>query len=86
LRFVRLLCTREADLEAQDGQGQTSVWIAAHKGHLDIVKYLCGKGASLEAKDHNGTISFLRAVQQVDSKVRNYLLVESTRRLWRGTP
>ncbi|MEO1219229.1 MAG: ankyrin repeat domain-containing protein, partial [Bacteroidota bacterium] len=84
--LVKLLCERGANLEAQDSRCRTAVWIAAHAGHLDIVRHLCGKGASLEARDRNGTIPFLRAVQQVDSRVRNYLLWEPTRRVLRGTP
>jgi ankyrin repeat protein len=51
LRIVELLLERGADIEDQDGDGQTALIIACKKGRGDVVRLLVAAADYLDAED-----------------------------------
>jgi ankyrin repeat protein len=47
---VELLLEKGADMESEDGSGQTPLWWAAKYGHEAVVRLLLEKGADVDSK------------------------------------
>jgi len=47
---VSILLAKQADMNAKAGGGWTPVHLAAHQGHLAVVKQLVAGGVQIEAK------------------------------------
>lgn len=55
LMSLRLcLCTRQVDIK---NQGKTALQVAAHQGHMEVVKALLQANGSIEVKDEDGDTS-----------------------------
>lgn len=50
---VKMLLKKDADVDAKDGHGWTSLHKASKNGHIDAVKVLPGKGADVDARNCN---------------------------------
>jgi ankyrin repeat protein len=60
--IVRMLIeTNKVDLNARDHQGLTALMIAAHKGHMAIVKILVEAGADVMLTQRQGMTAYALA-------------------------
>ena len=57
------LLARGANTEAAI-DGDTSLYVASHKGHLDVVRELLARGANVEAANTNGFTPLIMASWQ----------------------
>lgn len=48
------LCSRQVDIK---NQGKTALQVAAHQGHMEVVKALLQANSSIEVKDEDGDTS-----------------------------
>ena len=51
---ARLLIEHQADVSAQDNDGETALFIAAHGGHETVTRLLLEDGADVSAKTNDG--------------------------------
>lgn len=51
LAAVKALCEKGAAIEAKTPYGQTPLYLAAMKGHAEVVRFLVDKGARTDVKD-----------------------------------
>ena len=52
LRFVELLLSRGAQVDVRNKKGNSSLWLAANGGHLDVVQLLYSAGADIDSQDN----------------------------------
>jgi ankyrin repeat protein len=50
LGVIRLLADAGADLNAMEGEGQTPLWAACMRGHIEVVRFLLSRGARRDLK------------------------------------
>ena len=55
---MKLLYENNADLDAQDSQGRTAVFVATCNKNFELVKYLVSNNADLFQEDRNGNLFF----------------------------
>lgn len=65
---ARLLATGEADLDAQDGKGNTALMVAASGKQIDTVRLLLTKGANPQIKNLSGDTALSLAQNRGDSE------------------
>lgn len=76
--ITKILLKGNAEIEAQDGYGQTPLSLAATNGHEAIVKLLLEKGADIEAKNSNYNQTLLSfAATNEDKAIIKLLLGKS---------
>jgi hypothetical protein len=51
---ARLLIDKGADVDKQDNDGRTALYVASERGHLDVARLLIDKGADVDKKDNGG--------------------------------
>ena len=51
-RFVELLLSRGAQVDVRNKKGNSSLWLAANGGHLDVVQLLYSAGADIDSQDN----------------------------------
>ncbi len=49
-RFVELLLSRHAQCDVRNKKGNSSLWLAANGGHLDVVQLLYSAGADIDSQ------------------------------------
>ena len=54
LDIVKLLVDNDADINAEDMFGSTSLELASDKGHLEICEILINNGADVNSNNNNG--------------------------------
>lgn len=52
---MKILVNNGAYLEARDTSERTALYVAAGRGHVDVVKYLISVGANVNGEDIHGT-------------------------------
>ena len=55
LEHVKLLVEQGADKDKGDIAGQSPLWMASAKGHLEVAQYLAEQGADLDKANIGGT-------------------------------
>ena len=68
-----LLQQSGSDLDKKNHRGQTSILLAAEKGHLSVVQLLLGKGADPNISDEDGTTPLSIALEHKHSLVAETL-------------
>ncbi len=63
---VRKLLAEGADANARNADGATALMLAAHAGHLDIVRALIDAGADVHATDELGWAPLMKAVYNAE--------------------
>jgi len=58
---VKLLCEKQADVNARDRMNQTGLMFAAERGHIIIVRMLLSYGAKVNIRANNDDTALLRA-------------------------
>lgn len=69
LGVVRLLADAGADLNAQEGEGQTALWAACRGGHTEVARFLLAKGARRDLKGEGRTPLEVAKRQRFDTIV-----------------
>ncbi|KAM0168551.1 hypothetical protein ACHAPF_010891 [Botrytis cinerea] len=70
LAIVSLLIERSSiELNFKDQNGRTSLWLAAHKGHVEIVEYLLKHKADPSIPDNDGKTPLMIALQKKQTLV-----------------
>lgn len=54
---VRILVTKGAYLEARDTSERTALYLAAGRGHEEVVKFLASVGANVNGEEIHGNIN-----------------------------
>ncbi|XP_033642423.1 E3 ubiquitin-protein ligase MIB2-like [Asterias rubens] len=62
------------EVKFHNSKGQTPLHVAAHKGHMEVVKVLIDGKAALEQKDEDGDTALIIAVMGKEPEVVEYLL------------
>lgn len=55
---VKILVSNGASLEARDANERTALYIAAGRGHMDVIKYLIDAGANVNSEEIHGKSNF----------------------------
>lgn len=75
LQIVKYLIEeKEADINVQNGTGDTALILACRKGYIEIVKYLLQKKADLNIKNINGRNALIEAVDKNKYEIAELLL------------
>lgn len=56
---MKILVNNGAYLESRDTNERTALYLAAGRGHLEVVKYLISKGANVNGEEIHGKIERL---------------------------
>jgi len=64
---------KKVEVDAQNEESKTPLWIAAENGHLEVVRYLVDKNANLEAEDKKKLIPLEIAIKKGHLEVVKYL-------------
>lgn len=70
----RLLLDANADLEAEDGNGETPLTMAASKGHYGVLQLLIDRKANIEATGRNGSTPLAVAAYEGHVRISRLLL------------
>ncbi|WOL00909.1 ankyrin repeat domain-containing protein 17-like [Canna indica] len=78
---VRLLTRRGCDVNSMDGEGYTSLMLAAREGHGEVCELLILSGAKCDLKTHRGetALSLARANTKLGMEAENAILDELAR-------
>ena len=74
-RFVELLLSRHAQVDVRNKKGNSSLWLAANGGHLDVVQLLYSAGADIDSQDNRKVSCLMAAFRKGHAKVRQLFLV-----------
>ncbi|KAF3802839.1 Vegetative incompatibility protein HET-E-1 [Colletotrichum gloeosporioides] len=74
VEIMRLLLDANADLEAEDGNGETPLTMAASKGHDGVLQLLIDRKANIEATGRNGSTPLAVAAYEGHVRISRLLL------------
>ncbi|CAI0652615.1 unnamed protein product [Colletotrichum noveboracense] len=74
VEIMRLLLDANADLEAEDGNGETPLTMAASKGHDGVLQLLIDRKANIEATGRNGSSPLAIAAYEGHVRISRLLL------------
>jgi ankyrin repeat domain-containing protein 17 len=77
-KFVKLLLSKGAQVDARNKKGCTSLWLSCNNGHLETVQRLVNAGADLDACDNRKTTPLLAAFRRGYIKIVEYLVGKVT--------
>ena len=77
-RFVELLITRGAQVDARNKKGNSSLWLAANGGHLDVVQLLYSAGADIDSQDNRKVSCLMAAFRKGHSKTVKWMVKHVT--------
>ena len=78
IRFVELLLSRGAQVDVRNKKGNSSLWLAANGGHLDVVQLLYSAGADIDSQDNRKVSCLMAAFRKGHSKVVKWLVKHVT--------
>lgn len=61
-------------MELKNKKGQSPLWIAANRGHLDIIKLLYRFKANVNSQDNNGITCIMAALQKCHINVVSWMV------------
>ena len=68
-RFVELLLSRHAAPDVRNKKGNSSLWLSANGGHLDVVQLLYSAGADIDSQDNRKVSCLMAAFRKGHLKV-----------------
>eukprot|EP00118_Oscarella_pearsei_P003104 m.12968 g.12968 ORF g.12968 m.12968 type:complete len:2147 (+) comp24414_c0_seq2:49-6489(+) len=74
VRFVELLLTRKAHVDARNKKGASSLWLACNGGHWEVVQALVKTGAEPDAEDNRKVSCLMAAFRKSHGKVIKYMV------------
>ncbi len=72
LRFVELLLSRHAAPDVRNKKGNSSLWLSANGGHLDVVQLLYSAGADIDSQDNRKVSCLMAAFRKGHLKVKRH--------------
>uniref|UniRef100_A0ABM0GZC7 Ankyrin repeat domain-containing protein 17-like n=1 Tax=Saccoglossus kowalevskii TaxID=10224 RepID=A0ABM0GZC7_SACKO len=73
-RFVELLLSRRAQVDARNKKGNTPLWLACNGGHLDVVQLLVIAAADIDAQDNRKVSCLMAAFRKGHVKVVRWMV------------
>ena len=65
------------DVNVQDADGRTGLWLAAFKGHLPVLEFLVSEGANVDATSNDGMTGLMMASVKGHLSVCEYLISQN---------
>ena len=73
-----MLLSRGAQVDVRNKKGNSSLWLAANGGHLDVVQLLYSAGADIDSQDNRKVSCLMAAFRKGHSKVVKWLVKHVT--------
>ena len=67
----------DKDVNIQDADGKTGLWLAASEGHLPVLEFLVSEGANVDATDKDGQTGLMMASCYGHLSVCEYLISQN---------
>ena len=67
----------DKDVNVQDANGKTGLWLAASKGHLPVLEFLVSEGANVDHTDKDGKTGLMMASYSGHLSVCQYLISQN---------
>ena len=67
----------DKDVNVQDADGKTGLWLAASKGHLPVLEFLVSEGANVDDTDKDGMTGLMMASGYGHLSVCQYLISQN---------
>ena len=65
------------DVNVQDAEGRSGLWLAASEGHLSVLEFLVSEGANVDATSNDGTTALMMASFKGHMYVCEYLISQN---------
>ena len=65
------------DVDVQDAEGRSGLWLAASEGHLSVLEFLVSEGANVDATNNDGKTALMMASYSGHLSVCEYLISQN---------
>ena len=69
-----MLLSRGAQVDVRNKKGNSSLWLAANGGHIDVVQLLYSAGADIDSQDNRKVSCLMAAFRKGHSKVVKWMV------------
>ena len=74
LLLILYFFSRGAQVDVRNKKGNSSLWLAANGGHLDVVQLLHSAGADIDSQDNRKVSCLMAAFRKGHSKVVKWMV------------